>query len=93
MRHCTTERYWPQSPGFTSQGARRRTTATQRDYALNHHLERLPLHIRWDDEFSTSVDFSTHFGLHAPKLTVVTRCRKGHLHTVIHLSTEPYPQP
>jgi len=93
MRHCETENYWPESPGYTTQGARRRATVPQIHYALNHHLERLPRYIRWDDEYSTTVDFGTHFGAGAPKLTTVTRCRKGHLHTVIHLSSEPFPLP
>lgn len=88
MRHCSTEGYWPEHPGYTSPRARK-IPVTLRQYALNHHTERLPEWIAWDSEFRTQVG-----GMYrGPDLVVVTRCRKGHLHTVIHLSDEPYPRP
>lgn len=87
MRHCSTEKHWPQQPGFTTPRARK-SPLVYREYALNHHLERMPSYIPWDGEFSTLAEFDAD-----PGLVTVTRCRKGYLTTVMHRANEPYPRP
>lgn len=87
MRHCNTSDYYPRSPGYTTPAARRQPAAFRED-ALERHIARLPLWISWDDEFVTRVQYAK-----LPALVVVTRCRGGHLNTVVHLANEPYPRP
>lgn len=88
MKHCSTERYFPDFPGFTTPKARKQVAQIFRDDAFQRHLQRLPEWIVWGGEFRT--EHSYHAG---PGLVVVTRCKNGHLTTVVHGANETYPSP
>jgi hypothetical protein len=88
MRHCSTQNYWPEEPGYTTVRARQKANVFLRHFALNHHLEQIPRALAWGGQFETRARVGS-----GPTLVTVTRCKNGHLTTVMHDSSESYPRP
>lgn len=88
MRHCSTlDHFTGFTPGYTTPAARRYQRVLRED-AVRGHFERMPEWLPWNSDYVT--EHSYHAG---PALRVVTRCKNGHLTTVMHLASEPYPRP
>lgn len=88
MRHCSTASHFSGfTPGYTTPRARR-FGLMLREHSVRYHFERMPEWLPWDAEYVTEQRFNR-----GPGLVVVTRCKNGHLTTVIHTTDEPYPRP